>query len=347
VASPTVLSLFSGVGGLELAIRLVWPEARVLGYCERDAYAAGILLARMEDAALEPAPVWCGNIQDLDASSLRDRVDVVCGGFPCQDISAAGRGEGIQEGNRSGLFFELMRVVRGVRPRFVFLENVSAITVRGLDTVLGELAESGFDAEWICVRASDVGAPHRRERWFCLAVANTEGLNRREHQPQWGSEERVAAGGAGETMADALRPTGQQDTGSAHGDEAQDAGWRTDNDHRLSGVRGELGAALADAAIQREREQDNEASTIAREDARARVGWRGDCFPPGPNDRKAWGESSSSTRASRRRLNPAFVCWLMGWPFLWTHPEPISFGAVEMESYLSKQRRLLQNYFGE
>jgi DNA (cytosine-5)-methyltransferase 1 len=168
VAYPTVLSLFSGVGGLELGIRLAVPGARVLGYVERDAYAASVLLARMEDSSLEFAPIWIGEIEDLDGSELADRVDIICGGFPCQDISVAGQGEGIG-GRRSGLWSEIVRLADEIRPRFLFLENVSAITSRGLDTVLADLAEGGFDAEWLCLRASDVGAPHRRERWFCLA----------------------------------------------------------------------------------------------------------------------------------------------------------------------------------
>jgi len=177
VAYPTILSLFSGVGGLDLGLKIALPGARVLGYVERDAYAATVLLARMEDSSLEPAPVWIGDIQDVDGSELRGRVDIVCGGFPCQDISIAGKGEGIG-GKRSGLFYELMRLVDDVRPQYVFLENVSAITHRGLDAVLARLAESGFDAEWLCLRAGDVGAPHRRERWFCLAHSGRWGIQR-------------------------------------------------------------------------------------------------------------------------------------------------------------------------
>lgn len=169
-------SLFAGVGGLDLALRIACPDARTVVYLERDAYAAATLVARMEDKALDQAPIW-DDITTFDGAAWRGCVDLVMGGFPCQDISAAGRGEGIKEGNRSGLFFELMRVVRQIRPRFVFLENVSMLTVRGLDAVLGSLAEIGFDAEWLCLRASDVGAPHRRERWFCLAY-------RRHLQPQ-------------------------------------------------------------------------------------------------------------------------------------------------------------------
>jgi DNA (cytosine-5)-methyltransferase 1 len=170
----TILSLFSGVGGLDLGIKIALPGSRVLGYVERDAYAAAVLLARMADSSLEPAPVWIGDVQDVDGSELRGRVDIICGGFPCQDISVAGKGVGIT-GKRSGLWSEIVRLAGKIRPRYIFLENVSAIITRGLDTVLADLAALRFDAEWMCLRASDVGAPHRRERWFCLADSGGEG----------------------------------------------------------------------------------------------------------------------------------------------------------------------------
>ena len=108
-----------------------------------------------------------------------ERVDVICGGFPCQDISTAGKGAGLA-GARSGLFYEAMRVVRDLEPRYVLLENVAALLVRGMDAVLGELAQVGFDAVWHCVTASSVGAPHRRDRVFIIgyrpeALADTKG----------------------------------------------------------------------------------------------------------------------------------------------------------------------------
>jgi DNA (cytosine-5)-methyltransferase 1 len=108
-----------------------------------------------------------------------ERVDCICGGFPCQDISTAGKGAGLA-GARSGLFFEAMRVVRDLEPRYVLLENVAALLVRGMDAVLGELAQVGMDAVWHCVTASSVGAPHRRDRVFIIGyrpddVADTEG----------------------------------------------------------------------------------------------------------------------------------------------------------------------------
>jgi DNA (cytosine-5)-methyltransferase 1 len=108
-------------------------------------------------------------VSTFDGKPWRGVVDLVAGGFPCQDISAAGKGSGIIEGERSGLWREFARIIREVEPRYVFVENVSALIVRGLDVVLGDLAALGFDAEWGVFRASDVGAPHRRERVFILA----------------------------------------------------------------------------------------------------------------------------------------------------------------------------------
>ena len=104
-----------------------------------------------------------------------ERVDVICGGFPCQDISYAGQGAGL-DGERSGLFFEAVRVVRELRPRIVVLENVAALLTRGLDRVLGTLAEIGYDAEWHCIPAAAVGAPHIRDRVFILAYSQHDGL---------------------------------------------------------------------------------------------------------------------------------------------------------------------------
>jgi DNA (cytosine-5)-methyltransferase 1 len=105
-----------------------------------------------------------------------ESVDVICGGFPCQDISYAGLGAGL-DGERSGLFFEAIRVVRELRPRIVVLENVAALLTRGLDRVLGTVAEIGYDAEWHCIPAAAVGAPHIRDRVFVIAY--TECLRRK------------------------------------------------------------------------------------------------------------------------------------------------------------------------
>jgi DNA (cytosine-5)-methyltransferase 1 len=111
-----------------------------------------------------------GDITTVDWTQV-EPVDVLTGGFPCQDISKAGKGAGIKEGTRSGLWFEYVRAIRDLRPRLVIIENVSALAVRGGDIVLGDLAACGFDAWWTTLRASDVGAAHRRERFFIVAHA--------------------------------------------------------------------------------------------------------------------------------------------------------------------------------
>ena len=156
-------SLFSGVGGLELGLERAGVGSTVW-QCEIDPYARAVLAKHWPDA-----------IRFDDITKMHDvpPVDLICGGFPCTDISNAGKREGIHAA-RSGLFFELMRVVRLVRPRFVVLENVAALLGRGMGDVLGELSESGYDAEWDCVPASSVGAPHRRDRVFIVAYANVE-----------------------------------------------------------------------------------------------------------------------------------------------------------------------------
>lgn len=99
-------------------------------------------------------------------------VDIVCGGFPCQDISVAGKMAGISEGTRSGLWSEYVRVIRTIRPRFVVVENVAALLIRGIDRVLGDLAACGYDAEWCVLSACQFGYPHSRERLFCVAYPN-------------------------------------------------------------------------------------------------------------------------------------------------------------------------------
>lgn len=163
------LDLFSGIGGLTLALA---PWVRPIAYCENDRYAQSVLLSRMASREIANAPIW-DDVTTLDARDL-DHIDIIYGGFPCQDISCAGRGEGL-EGKRSGLFFEIMRLVSDLRPQFVFLENVPAILVRGLAAVLGEFAGRGYDCRWSIVSASEVGAPHLRKRWWILAHTSSAG----------------------------------------------------------------------------------------------------------------------------------------------------------------------------
>ncbi|MFA1551489.1 DNA cytosine methyltransferase [Actinomadura chokoriensis] len=163
--SPLSLgSLCTGYGGLDLA------AAEVLDV--RPAWVADPAPGSV--AVLAHHFPTVPNLGDITATDFRQvpRVDVLCAGFPCQDLSYAGRGAGIREGTRSGLWHVIADAVGVLRPRYLVLENVAAIIARrpGLDVVLGDLADLGFAAEWTCVRASDVGAPHARNRWFLLAA---------------------------------------------------------------------------------------------------------------------------------------------------------------------------------
>ena len=164
-------SLFSGIGGLELGLERGIGNARTVWQVEAEPFCRHILERHWPDARRH------GDVRSVGAHTL-ERVDVMCGGFPCQDISVAGLGAGI-DGARSGLWGEYARLVRELRPRVVVVENVRALLSRGLGRVLGDLAELGYDAEWEVRSAAAVGAPHRRERLFILA-ANADEPRRTE-----------------------------------------------------------------------------------------------------------------------------------------------------------------------
>ena len=160
------LDLFSGIGGLSLALA---PWVDPFAYCENERYAQSVLLSRMQDGQLPVAPIW-DDVCTLVGKSL-PRIDILYGGFPCQDISVAGTGKGLA-GKRSGLVFELLRLCEETKPAFIFLENVPGIRTRGGEQVGKALAALGYDCRWDIVSALEVGAPHKRERWFLLAHAH-------------------------------------------------------------------------------------------------------------------------------------------------------------------------------
>ena len=165
-----LLDAFSGIGGFSYAAEHLVGGYETVQFIEIEPFCQSVLRKHWPSVPIH------GDIKTFFPEPYS--ADVICGGFPCQDISNAGKRAGILHGTRSGLFYELMRVIRVVRPRYVILENVSAIVNRGLDTVLQEMAQAGYDAEWACIRASDVGACHRRDRWWCIAYANSSGLQR-------------------------------------------------------------------------------------------------------------------------------------------------------------------------
>lgn len=180
------LDLFAGIGGNSLALKMY---VRTLGYCEADRHAQAVLLSRMREGSIGVAPI-CSDIKDLEGSDLKGLVDIIVGGFPCQDISVAGKGQGLA-GERSGLFFEIVRLAKEIEPTFLFLENVPAIRTRGLDRVIEELTALSYDLRWTMLSAQEVGAPHKRERWFCLANASRRRLGKPD---EWEVEEPRGTG---------------------------------------------------------------------------------------------------------------------------------------------------------
>jgi DNA (cytosine-5)-methyltransferase 1 len=190
---PTFGSLFAGIGGLDLGLERVGWECR--WQVEIDDYCRRVLAKHWSEV-----PRF-GDIRTVTGGEL-ERVDLICGGFPCQDISGAGKRIGIG-GARSGLWSEYIRLVRVVRPRLVLVENVAALLDRGMGRVLGDLAESGYDAEWQCLSASRFGAPHERERVFLIAYPGGEPGRRRifpdrlddlPRNPEWDSTQGLKSG---------------------------------------------------------------------------------------------------------------------------------------------------------
>ena len=175
------LHLFAGAGGGILGGQLLGHTT--VCAVEIEPYCREVLLQRQRDGMLPKFPIW-EDVKTFDGRPWRGLVDIVCGGFPCQDISCAGKGAGLA-GARSGLWSEFARIIGEVRPRYAFVENSPMLTSRGLGRVLGDLSEMGYDAAWCVLGAADVGAPHLRKRIWILAHARM--FQGRDNQ-QGGSE---------------------------------------------------------------------------------------------------------------------------------------------------------------
>ena len=157
-----LLDTFSGIGGFSYAAEKLVGGFETTQFIEIDPYCQKVLKKHWSNVPIHD------DITTFTAKPFQ--YDAICSGFPCQDISTAGRGKGITKETRSGLFYELIRIVRMVRPKYIILENVAAILNNGLGIVLGELSEAGYDAEWSVISASSLGACHQRSRWFCVAI---------------------------------------------------------------------------------------------------------------------------------------------------------------------------------
>jgi DNA (cytosine-5)-methyltransferase 1 len=264
-----------------------------------------------------------GDITKADWQGV-ESVDILCGGFPCQDISNAGGRAGIKQGTRSGLWFEFARAIRSLRPIYVVVENVSNLLAidngRGFGIVLADLAEAGFDAEWCSVRASDVGAPHRRERIFLLATHPD--LNRRlggrpesEEVPGLGERAGLHLGPTGPIpLADPLCQPVRDGSGDVGGPQGTGEGEEPERQRvRPHDLDGDSSPATDTAGIGHER-------------TRARNG------RPGPTDihwgayglaidrwEQVRGLPAPVPHDERGRLAVSFVEWMMGFPVNWTH----------------------------
>lgn len=191
-----VLDLFSGIGGFSLGLERTG-GFRTIAFCEIEPYCRAVLAKHWPGVPIYE-DVAALTAERLGADGIA--ADVICGGFPCQDISLAGKGAGLA-GERSGLWFEFHRLIDEIKPRYAIIENVSALRSRGLDVVLGQLAALGYDVEWHCIPASAVGAPHRRDRIWIVAYPARLQPGRPEQRAE---RERAGASGQSEPVAEAI-----------------------------------------------------------------------------------------------------------------------------------------------
>jgi DNA-cytosine methyltransferase len=334
----TVGSLFSGVGGFDLGFERA--GMRTLWFAEQNDYCRRVLARHWPGVPCHPDVRALGadtsgarrrqdvrgahgdegadarrGSQDADQPDGRDEgggagpvlpvpvpyVDVLCGGFPCQDLSYAGKGAGI-DGERSGLWSEYARLIRELRPRYVVVENVPALLGRGLGRVLGDLAACGYDAEWDCLPASAFGAPHRRDRVWVVAPTPTGG-EAEVIRDQNGIRRRGEH--AGMSLTDYVRP----DRAKTKQQWPTPHGMPKPGQHRRPGPSGnELGRAVNQA----ERQWPTPKAQ-----------------PSGPDYARTNREGSDAAdlatavaRGTPGQLNPTWVEWLMGFPLGWTDLQP-------------------------
>jgi DNA-cytosine methyltransferase len=297
-------SLFAGIGGFDLGFERAGYDIR--WQVEIDPWARAVLAKHW------PHVHRHDDISTAGAHNL-ETVDVLCGGFPCQDISLAGKGAGIADGTRSGLWSEYARLIRELRPRYVVVENVAALLARGLGRVVGDLAACGYDAEWDCIPAAAVGAPHRRDRLWLVAYSS-----RREqgwwNESQWRPHRRDA---------DASRHGAEGRTSDVADANGQRCVWGGQQEPtRQQGARGDIadGGGKGRASTTSTSCRDPNHGLRHQEKKRPRRPM------PTPSASDYKGSSSPGQRRGQLtdpacgvipaggQLNPQFVEWLMGYP---------------------------------
>ena len=254
------LALFAGAGGGILGGQLL--GGRTVCAVEWEPYAACVLAARQNDGLLPSFPIW-DDVQTFDGRPWRGVAQVISGGFPCQDISIAGKGDGL-DGERSGMWKQMARIICEVGPEYVFVENSPMLVSRGLGAVLGDLSSMGFDAKWGIVGAKDVGANHQRDRIWIVAHSYSNGWTTRkkarslgapvpeQQEGQINSLNSERTSGLSTTEANVpdseclgwqersneCRTDGKEDPSSISGERSSSTGERELSDSMLNGLQG-------------------------------------------------------------------------------------------------------------
>ena len=288
-------SLFSGIGGLDLGLERAG-VGRTIWQVEQDPFCREVLARHWPDADRSVT-----DVREAGAHNLAP-VDVLCGGFPCQDISLAGKGAGLA-GERSGLWREFARLIRVFRPLGVVVENVAALVARGLADVLADLAALGFDAEWTTLRASDVGAPHRRERLFVVAWRVPDAERDRLRLVEQRDARRVDGvrhGGQPEPFVLGAHPVADRDRGGCEGERGGrlldgERPARRDDADRCGGAK------LGDTDRTRRQGAKRKRKMPAA---------RGAEWPPAPDDLHAWGRVPLDAQPSVCRVAHGSTAWM-------------------------------------
>lgn len=319
---PRLGSLCTGYGGLDLAAKAVF-GAKPAWFADNDPDAARVLAHHHRRVP---------NLGDITALDFADRatvpdIEILTAGWPCQDISIAGRGEGLKKGNRSGLWYTVAAAVRDLRPGLVLLENVAQLRGRGLSQVQSDLAGCGYDTEWICLRASEVGAAHRRARMFILAWRPGDGTQRLlEIAAHAAGPRRRRAGSLRPCCPPGWRPLGRTGRRGVRASDQQPAGGAFPDSARLgrhqglaepARIKGRSDAHLGD------REAGQTPGSAGRAPSRGSLNQHS-TYPWGPYAEavRRWEhilgrpapEPTEPGRNGRPRLRPQFTAWVMGLP---------------------------------
>ena len=303
----TTFHLFAGAGGGILADILLGHAP--VGACEIEPYPRSVLLKRQSEGLLPEFPIW-DDVQTMDGRPWRGTVDVLCGGFPCQDISAANpRGKGI-EGSRSGLWKEYARLVEEMQPRFVFAENSPLLRSKGLGTVLQDLASMGYNARWGVIGARHVpNGPHRRDRMWVLAYRNNGHFPTQE-EIQSGRDTTVS-GSATQSLADSNLLRWNQGNQTVEGGLSE---WSSS-----SGLQSQPLAY----PLSRDHKGGNAPRGMTRKDGKSRMDNLPNVVAYGGLSTRQMNLLNQSCSRKTTQLNPSWVEWLMGWPIGWTDLKPL------------------------